>query len=282
MSCLTFSLVTYLAPQFPLTSPVSKTLGPHYTTEWSAINPQGLQGCKGDPLCSLAQADITGNRHTTQNFLPSHEAAVISADTRQVTQPMSLLHFPPELMTRILLYLSPLDIISCGRTCRILYDLCNDSALRYLVQTERCAVSDDLSPGLSYPERLHILEKREEAWAMLDFRRSVKVFIPFNPSSQYDFTGGTFLLGTRLHCESPYLTVGYSCISLPSLSDPQDQNLEWKECSLETQILDVGLAVGEHDLIAAVTAWVLPVLLVRPKFDFREAKAMCAMYLRGV
>jgi len=195
---------------------------------------------------------------------------------------MSLLHFPPELMARILLYLSPLDIISCRRTCRILYDLCNDSTLRYLVQMERCAVSDDMSPGLSYPERLHILEKREEAWAMLDFRRSVEVFIPFNPSSQYDFTGGTFLLGTALDCESRHLTIGYSCIPLPSLSDPQDQNLEWKGCSLETEILDVGLAVEEHDLIAAVTAWVLLVLLVRPKFDFREAKTTCAMYLRRV
>jgi len=195
---------------------------------------------------------------------------------------MSLLHFPPELMTRVLLCLSPLDIISCGRTCRILYDLCNDSTLRYLVQMERCAVSDDMSPGLSYPERLHILEKREEAWAMLDFRRSVEVFIPFNPSGYYDFTGGMFLLGMGHDCESRRLTVGYSCITLPSLADPQDQNLEWKGYSLETQILIVGPAVEEHDLIAAVTAWVLLVLLVRPKFDFREAKTTCMMYLRRV
>ena len=195
---------------------------------------------------------------------------------------MSLLHFPPELMARILLYLSPLDIISCGRTCRILYDLCNDSTLRYLVQMERCAVSDDMSPGLSYPERLHILEKREEAWAMLDFRRSVEVLIPFNPSRHYDFTGGTFLLGTGLDCESRRLTVGYSCTTLPSLSDPQDQNLEWKGYSLETEILGIGLAVEEHNLIAAVTAWVLLVPLVRPKFDFREAKTTYVMYLRRV
>ena len=195
---------------------------------------------------------------------------------------MSLLHFPPELMTRILLYLSPLDIISCGRTCRILYDLCNDSTLRYLVQMERCAVSDDMSPGLSYPERLHILEKREEAWASLDFRRSVEVCIPFNPSGYYDFTDGMFLLGTGHDCGSRHLTVGYSCITLPSLADPQDQNLEWKGNSPETQILDVGLAVEEHDLIAAVTAWVLLVLLFRPKFDFREAKTMYVMYRRGV
>ena len=254
MPRLTLSLVTDLAPQSPSTSLVSKNVDPHHIAEWSASNPQGLQGCEDDPPCSLTQADITKNRHTTQNFIPPHEVAVISVDARQEPQPMSLLRFPPELMTHIFLYLSPFDIISCGRTCRMLYDLCNDSTLRYLVQMERCAVSDDISPGLSYPERLRILEKREEAWAMLDFRRSVKVFIPFNPSSRYEFTGGTFLLGTTLDCESRDYTVGYSYVTLPSLSDAQDQNLEWKLCTLQTQILDVGLAVDEHDLIAAVTA----------------------------
>jgi len=253
MPCLILSLVIDLSPQVPLTSLVSKNVGPH-TTEWSAINPQGLRGCEDDPLCSPAQTNITENKHTTQNIILPHEVAVISVDACRVPQRMSLLHFPPELMTRILLCLSPLDIISCGRTCRMLYDLCNHSKLRYLVQMERCAVRDDMDPGLSYPERLHILEKREEAWAMLDFRRSIKVAIPPNPSSRYEFTGGTFLLGTTLDCDSGDPTVGCSYVTLPSLSDPHDQNLEWKGCSIETEILDFGLAVAEHDLIAAVTA----------------------------
>ena len=252
--CLTSSLVVDLVPQVPLTSLVSENVDPYCPTEWSAINPQGLRGCEDDPPRTLAQASITENKHTTQNVILPHEVAVISVDACQVPQPMSLLHFPPELMTRILLYLSPLDIISCGRTCRVLYDLRNDSKLRYLVQMERCAVRDNMNPGLSYPERLHILEKREEAWATLDFRRSVKVSIPPNPSSRYEFTGGTFLLGTTPDCDSGDSTVGFSYVTLPSLSDSQDQNLEWKACSIETEILDFGLAVDEHDLIAAVTA----------------------------
>jgi hypothetical protein len=136
----------------------------------------------------------------------------------------------------------------------MLYDLCKDSKLRYIVQMERCAVRDDMNPGLSYPERLLLLEKREEAWAMLDFRRSVKVSIPPNPSSRYEFTGGTFLLGTTLDCGSGDPTVGCSYVILPSLSDSQRQNLEWKVCSIGTVVLDFGLAVGEHDLIAALTA----------------------------
>jgi hypothetical protein len=163
---------------------------------------------------------------------------------------MSLLHIPPELMIRILLYLSAHDIISCKRTCRMLYDMCSDPVLRYLVQMERCAVSDDMRPGLGYLERLRILEKREEAWATLDFRRSVQVSVPFNPSSTYDFTGGAFLLGTRPSADDEF-TVGYSYVSLPSLSE--DKKVEWKGFNLGIPILDVGLAVYEHDLIAAVT-----------------------------
>jgi hypothetical protein len=122
---------------------------------------------------------------------------------------------------------------------------------------ERSAVSDDdIRPGPCYPERLRILKKREEAWEMLDFRRSVPVSVPFESTGIYDFTGGAFLLGTRLYTASRRPTVGYSYVSLPSLSDAKDQKSEWKGLSFGIQILDVGLAVHEHDLIAALTACV--------------------------
>jgi hypothetical protein len=116
---------------------------------------------------------------------------------------------------------------------------------------ERCAVSDDMRPGLGYLERLRILEKREEAWATLDFRRSVQVSVPCNPNSTSDFTGGAFLLGTRPSSADDEFTVGYSYVSLPSLSE--NKKVEWKGFNLGIPILDVGLAVHEHDLIAAVT-----------------------------
>jgi hypothetical protein len=121
---------------------------------------------------------------------------------------------------------------------------------------ERCTVSDEMSPGLPYPERLRILKEREEAWAMLDFRRTANVFIPFNPTTQWDFTDGTLLFGTPLDSleESRRSTVGHSYVALPSLFDGQDQKLEWRGYKLGTYILDVKLAVHEHDLIAALTA----------------------------
>jgi len=195
---------------------------------------------------------------------------------------MSLFHIPPELMTRILLYISPHDIISCARTCRTLYDMCSVPLLRYLVQMERCAVSDDMRPGLGYLDRLQILEKREEAWAMLDFRRSVQVSVPFKSTGLYEFTGGAFLLGTTLNDVSHGPMVGYSYITLPSFSDIQDQKLEWNGLNLETQILDVGLAVHEHNLIAALTACVFPTVLLLHDIDFREAKRTWTIHRTGV
>jgi hypothetical protein len=137
----------------------------------------------------------------------------------------------------------------------MLYDLCSsNSILRYLAQMERCVVSDDMSPGLPYPERLRILKKREEAWATLDFRGSVNVSPPIGLTPQWDLTDGTLLFGTTLDSEGRRSTVGHSYVTLPSLFDVRDQKLEWKGYNLETDILDVKLAVHEHDLIAVLTA----------------------------
>ncbi len=144
----------------------------------------------------------------------------------------------------------------------MLYNLCNDSNLRYLVQMERCGVNDDLRPGLCYPDRLRILERREKAWAILDFRKPIQVCVPFDSTGIYDFTGGAFLLGTRLYSASRRPTVGYSYVSLPPFSEEENQKeVQWMGLNLGIQILDVGLAVHEHDLIATLTACVFLIFL---------------------
>jgi hypothetical protein len=136
---------------------------------------------------------------------------------------------------------------------------------------ECCGVNDDLRPGLCYPDRLRILEKRENAWAMLDFCKPIQVCVPFDSTGIYDFTGGAFLLGTRLYSASRRPTIGYSYVSLPSVSEEEENQTEvqWMGLNLGIQILDVGLAVHEHDLIAALTACVFPLFLsYLESFDF--------------
>jgi len=218
---------------------------------------RSLEGDKVNPPGSLARTDVSGHKYSSQNTIPVHRAAADSVNAPQASQSIPLLNFPPELITRILLHLSPLDIISCGRTCRILYDLCGDSALRYLVQMERCSVSDDMSSGISYPERLRLLEEREDAWKMLDFRKSVHASVPFASTGFYDFTGGAFFLSTRLDRTSGPTSMGYSYLTLPSLPNAQHYKLEWKEFHFETEMLDFAPAVREHDLIVVLTVYVV-------------------------
>ena len=186
---------------------------------------------------------------------------------------MVLLDLPPELIVSIISYLSPHDIISCQRTCRKLCDVCENTALRYLVQMERFGVSGDLGPGISYPERLLLLQRREEAWANLNFSKSVQVTVPFESTGIYDFTGGAFLLGTRLHITRRRPTIGYSYVILPSLSstETEDQNLKWHGLGMGIQILDVGLAVHEHDLIALLTACVSPAISLQNKLTSEQS-----------
>ena len=209
---------------------------------------------------------MSGHGHSSQST-KSHQAAIFSNNIPQGPRPISLFHIPPELVTRILLYLSPHDIISCGPTCRMFRDLCSYPHLRYLVRMERYAVSDEMHPGLGYPERLRSLENREEAWAALDFRKSIQVSVPFHSTGLYELAGGAFLLGTRPFCEDHLSTVGYSFLSLPSVSEDK---VEWKGFNIGIPILDVGLAVHEHDLLAVLTACVFLSFPIDRISDLRE------------
>ena len=172
-----------------------------------------------------------------------------------------LLHIPPELIIHILQYLSLKDIISCRRTCRTMYNVCNDPFLRYLVQMECCGVSDDIRPGLCYPDRLRILEKRDKAWGMLNFSNSLEVHVPFDSTGLHELAGGALLLGARMCARDRRTSVGYSYVSLPSLSVEQDPKIQWIERDFGIQVLDVGLAVYEHDLIAALVVCVFSLFL---------------------
>ncbi len=74
----------------------------------------------------------------------------------------------------------------------------------------------------------------------------------------YDLMGGAFLPGTRLHSASRRPTIRYSYVDLPSLQNAQKHKLKWQGPNLGIQIMDIGMAVHEHDLIAALTVSVLP------------------------
>ena len=99
----------------------------------------------------------------------------------------------------------------------------------------------------------------------MTFIKFVQVTVPFESTSIYDFTGGAFLLSTRLHSTSRRPTTDRVLLRyLPSLTSTEDLMLKWRGLSLGgIQLMDVGLVVHEHDLITALTACVFPCVTLR-------------------
>src|SRR6266404_5667178 len=107
--------------------------------------------------------------------------------------------------------------------------------------------------SISNPERL-----LQKAWANLNFSDTTQVIVPFESTGIYDFTGGAFIFSTRLHGASRRPTIGYSYVNPPSLRNAQEHKLKWQGPNLGIQIMDIGMAVHEHDLIAALTVGASP------------------------
>jgi hypothetical protein len=124
---LKLSLVTDLAP---LTPHASENVDLHHSSEFLGLNIQSLQGDKGNPLDSPDRANMNGCGPSSQGII-SQQAARFSNSTPQGPRSLSLFHIPSQLITRILLYLSPHDIISCRCACRMFHELCSHPHLRY-------------------------------------------------------------------------------------------------------------------------------------------------------
>jgi hypothetical protein len=169
-----------------------------------------------------------------------------------------LLKLPLELVTRILSFLYIPDLVSCQLTDRFLFNVIKDSVLlRYLIATEAACVEDNPHCNLSLSERLEQLKRREEAWSCcrIDFRREVP--LQRKSTSIYDLTGGVYLLGDSRNGDLTSfrrpLTTGLSYLTLPSLSSHEPT---WSRLDIKRNIIDIGLAIHEHDLIAIVTSFV--------------------------
>jgi hypothetical protein len=103
---------------------------------------------------------------------------------------------------------------------------------------------DDLKPGLSYPERLLLLRERERSWRLFLPRHFAQFKVPFRHNGLYDFLGGVLILG---HITSR----AFSYIRMPSLADKTSSS--WQTITSQDEMIDFGVSVHEHDLIAVLT-----------------------------
>ena len=183
----------------------------------------------------------------------------------------SFCDLPVELVVAILSFLPFQDVLN-ARLWSSLYKDAVDSSpvLLYDLELREAGMSDELvtqaaTGGTRYElgQKLEMLRRRRETWASPDIDLSRRLRVPFqhNPSHIYDLSGGAYLLGDcKTNVESrATLTVRYLdlCSADEGMSKwdalKKRKNESWPELLFEGRVADIGLALEEHDLIAAVT-----------------------------
>lgn len=166
----------------------------------------------------------------------------------------ALLTLPPELLLKVIHLLPIGDVGHLQLTCKHLRSLIEFSGFHtYTKQLCLSGVHDDFPPGLSYFQRLKALKQRDENWASLRGSRSIiGITIPFQASGIYDLTEGVFLLGYKDDAPHSAGTRGFCYTTLTTLEDDLDSQT-WSKVEFESDVIDVGLAILEHDLIAVMT-----------------------------
>ncbi|KAI0674135.1 hypothetical protein C8Q78DRAFT_1184113 [Trametes maxima] len=173
---------------------------------------------------------------------------------------MSLLRLPDELLLQIAAQLDFHQLFSLQEVCARLCDVIrSDAALQYAIELRVAGMIDNPASHLVPGERFRILRAKENAWRAFDLSDKVSLPLRHQPSGIYDLTGGTFLLGERRFSDQSSTTDAVNLIRLHSVFPEGPEHAErdpstyWSKIDLKKQVIDVGLAVQEHDLIAVVT-----------------------------
>jgi hypothetical protein len=162
---------------------------------------------------------------------------------------MSISVLPTELLVHVLAQLPLVDLLTCQLINKHVRNTIQRSVLlQYSIATATAGVIDNPYCPLSISERLEALRKREHAWGNFVIGSRVPISVSGRPSGIYDLTGGIFLLGNAAIWDHR-ITTSIDYIRLPSSPPPPP----WSRLSIHRHIVDVGLAVYEHNLIAIVT-----------------------------
>jgi hypothetical protein len=162
-----------------------------------------------------------------------------------------LLNLPPELLTQILSELSSNDILfSTQLVNHYLHNIIRGSSLlQYHIGTKYARVEDNPWSTMVAADRLDALWRSEHAWANFNVGRQVHLPVRHLSSGLYDLTAGIYVLGELgdSNAEYPTSTLRYTHLAVDQGDKP------WARISVDRNIIDFGLAVREHDLIALVT-----------------------------
>ncbi|KII91517.1 hypothetical protein PLICRDRAFT_173354 [Plicaturopsis crispa FD-325 SS-3] len=168
--------------------------------------------------------------------------------------PITLLSLPPELLVRIISLSTVIDTFTWQLTTRYLRDLVKGSSeLQYRIAAYAAGVIDNPKSRLSHAERLERLKAREAAWSTLHVRGQTTIAMNYMPSGIYDLTRGVYFQGEEgpLGLDGPQnLNLNY--VVLPDSLSAEGQPLSWLKMHSDHHIIDLGLCLQEHGLVALV------------------------------
>jgi hypothetical protein len=182
-------------------------------------------------------------------------ARVSSAPICPKHNPSTLLALPLDLLEQILLQLDAQDVRTCALLSKEFNTFIRSSiVLQYLIACHAAGVVDNPHCKLSYAERYEALSKREKAWRRFQPLFTKKFNVPNKlPFGIHKLSAGVYLLGDSNGRDLRYCT-------LPSTPDEVPQwatihghgpKKDWNGA-----VVNVGMAIYEHDLIVNVISFV--------------------------
>ncbi|KAF9441393.1 hypothetical protein P691DRAFT_715188 [Macrolepiota fuliginosa MF-IS2] len=158
---------------------------------------------------------------------------------------MTLLDLPPEILTRVLLYVPFTSLMTCKAVSHHLQVLITESVeLQYYIHLSRSGLVDNPRCDLPISERLSWLLARERRWEEFDFDFDKIVEVPSRLQHNYTSLSGGYFSAITEDEESHY-------IRLPTA---HFREIKWQAVRPEKKIISDGVWIYEQDLHILITA----------------------------
>lgn len=166
----------------------------------------------------------------------------------------NFLDLPPELAIRIFLSLSLSDLAACQLTSSFLYSvIANSAEVQYYLATLIAGVDNNVDIDLSVLDRLERLRSLEQGWRHIkfDFSHTVRsgAFLGGGSSFSPTLADGFHFMGRVVNPPGRKEELLYFKFPL----GPDEEVHQKSLCVAEHGIIDIAVAVYEHDLIAVAS-----------------------------
>lgn len=192
------------------------------------------------------------SRYVRAGGAPAWISSALRRSPSPTTMTIQLLDLPQELLIQILSNLPPKQLVfPIQLVNHYLHDLVQTSLVpQYKMAVAFAGLQDNPNSTLVAAERLEALKSYEYAWQNFAIRKHQKIPVTYQSSGLYDLSQGIYVLGEFQVGHLQYPTSFLRWVDL-SQDEPS-----WQRISVDRNVIDFGVAVQEHNLIALVTSCV--------------------------